>query len=271
MNALINTKRVNVFFAYLAIAFGLFSIVFIIKDAVTLTNQYMDALRSGAITSTGTTLIVDPAVEAEIDKNLLNRWSISAIIAFIVSLASFVFQSICNFQWAGCLNRNISETNQTLTTILNKSSDEDTEYDFMWMIQRLDTMYIQQWPFFVYIITSVLGVFFNDISMLLSVMSFVFLSLYLAQIFKVCIELIDIKSQFYSFYLKSDYREGLEYTIHYRNIIMFFFFSILTLGIYWYYLLFKLTNEINLFLERDEKLREKLPQSPILNGDDHED
>ena len=100
--------------------------------------------------------------------------------------------------------------------------------------------------------------------MLFSVMSFVFLAYYLSQIFKVSVELINIKSQFYSFYLKEDYHEGLEYIIAYRNIIMFFVFSVLTLGIYWYYLLFKLSTEINLFLDYDEKLKKKLPESPLL-------
>jgi len=154
---------------------------------------------------------------------------------------------------------------------MEKSSDENTLYDFNWMKDKLSTLRIQLWPFMVYIAASILSVIFNDTGMFLSLFSFVFLTLYLAQIFKVSIELIDIKSQFYSFYLKSEYREGLEYIIPYRNIIMFFFFTVLTLGIYWYYLLFKLTNEINLFLERDERLREMLPQSPIINGDDYED
>ncbi len=271
LNSFINAKRVNIFFAYLAIAFGLFSIVFVIKDAVEMTNQYMEAIQSGAITVTGTSLVVNPEAEAEINESLLSGWSISAALGFIVSLASFVFQSICNFQWAGCLNRNISETNETLSRIMEKSSDENTLYDFNWMKDKLSTLRIQLWPFMVYIAASILSVIFNDTGMFLSLFSFVFLTLYLAQIFKVSIELIDIKSQFYSFYLKSEYREGLEYIIPYRNIIMFFFFTVLTLGIYWYYLLFKLTNEINLFLERDERLREMLPQSPIINGDDYED
>jgi len=64
-------------------------------------------------------------------------------------------------------------------------------------------------------------------------------------------ELLTIKSQFYSFYLKDHYHEGLEYIIPYRNILMFFLLSVLTVGIYWYYLLFKLSIEINLFLDYD--------------------
>jgi hypothetical protein len=271
LNSFLNAKRINIFFAYLAIAFGLFSLVFIVRDAVTLTNQYMDAIQSGEITVTGTSVLVSPEMEAEISDAVLNPLSISAILGFLVSLTCFIFQSICNFQWAGCLNRNITETNKTLTQLIKTSKDEDAIYDFNWMKEKLDALRIQLWPFFAYIGTSILGTIFSNAAMFLSIVSFIFLAWYLSLIFKVCTELINIKSQFYSFYLKSNYTEGLEYTILYRNIVMFFFFSIMTLGIYWYYLLFKLTTEINFFLEKDEKFRKMLPNSPVIAGDNYED
>jgi hypothetical protein len=48
-------------------------------------------------------------------------------------------------------------------------------------------------------------------------------------------------------------------------------FSVLTLGIYWYYLLFKLSTEINFFLDYDEKLMIQLPDSPLLKEAKNED
>jgi hypothetical protein len=259
-------KRVNIFFAYLAIAFGLFSIIFAVYEGIALTNEYFQSMNNGELTISETSTLYDQTTG-----RTPYFFTVAGLIGFIVSLLSFLFQSLCNYQWAKVLNRNIYETNKLLSDMMNKTTDQEVLYDFQWMSRKLNTLWIQLWAFFGYVVMSILGTIFTNMAMLFSVFSFVFLAYYLSQIFKVSNELLRIKSQFYSFYLKEKYHEGLEYIIPYRNIFIFFMFSVLTLGIYWYYLLFKLSTEINFFLDYDEKLMIQLPDSPLLKEAKNED
>ena len=259
MYEFLEPKRVNIFFAYLAIAFGLFSVIFAVYEGIALTNEYFQSINNGELTIPETSTLYEQTTG-----QTPYFFSLAGLIGFIVSLLSFLFQSLCNYQWAKVLNRNIFETNKLLSDMMNKTNDEEVLYDFKWMSDKLNALWIQQWAFFGYVTMSLLGTIFNNMTMLFSLFAFVFLAYYLSQIFKVSNELLRIKSQFYSFYLKEKYHEGLEYIIPYRNIIMFFIFSVLTLGIYWYYLLFKLSTEINFFLDYDEKLMIQLPDSPLL-------
>ncbi len=259
MNEFLDPKRVNIFYAYLAIAFGLFSVIFAVYEGIAITNEYFQSLNNGELTLPETSTLFNQPTE-----QIPMFFSVAGLIGFIVSLLSFLFQSLCNYQWAKVLNRNIYKTNQLLSDMMNKTDDQDILYDFHWMSDKLNALWIQQWAFFGYIAISLLGTLFNSMPLIFSLVGFIFLSYYLSQIFKVSNELLTIKSQFYSFYLKDHYHEGLEYIIPYRNILIFFLLSVLTVGIYWYYLLFKLSIEINLFLDYDEKLMAQLPDSPLL-------
>ncbi|SRR6056297_3244293 len=260
-------------FAYLSIAFGLFSLFFMAYDTARWTNEYMEQMQQegAAYQSTSTVdrnLPQTGLPQSETDQNVIQdsmkKWTLTAVLGFIISLVSFLFQVFVNYQWSESLNRNITETNQILGDIIEKTSDEEAIYDFEWMGDKLNSMRIQPWPFYIYVAMSVFSIFLNEMSFFFSIFSFAFLAYYLSKIFKVCYDLVDIKSQFYAFYLKETYVGDIEYIIPYRNILLFFFFTIVTFGIYWYYLLFKLSMEINQFLDADERLRKKLPESPVL-------
>ncbi|MFP4461744.1 MAG: hypothetical protein ACLFQE_06065 [Thermotogota bacterium] len=265
MYEFLDPKRVNIFFAYLAIAFGLFSVIFAVYEGIAITNEYFQSINNGELTIPETSTLYNQQPE-----QMPMFFTLAGLIGFIVSLLSFLFQSLCNYQWAKVLNRNISETNRLLSDMMKKTNDQEVLYDFQWMSDKLNTLWIQLWAFLGYVAMSILGTVINNMTMLFSVFAFIFLAYYLSQIFKVSNELLRIKSQFYSFYLKEKYHEGLEYIIPYRNIIMFFIFSVLTLGIYWYYLLFKLSTEINYFLDYDEQLMIQLPDSPLIKEAENE-
>src|SRR6056297_2333167 len=180
MYEFLDPKRVNIFFAYLAIAFGLFSVIFAVYEGIAITNEYLQSINNGELTIPETsTLYEQTGGQAPM------FFSLAGLIGFIVSLLSFLFQSLCNYQWAKVLNRNIFETNGLLSDMMNKTSDQEVLYDFQWMSDKLNALWIQQWAFFAYILMSILGTIFNHMAMLFSVFSFVFLAYYLSQIFKV--------------------------------------------------------------------------------------
>src|SRR6056297_1910802 len=169
MYAFLEPKRVNIFFAYLAIAFGLFSVVFAVYEGIAITNEYFQSINNGELTVSETSTLYDQTSE-----NLPMFFSLAGLIGFVVSLLSFLFQSLCNYQWAKVLNRNIFETNKLLSDMMNKTNDEEVLYDFQWMSDKLNALWIQQWAFFGYVTMSILGTIFNNMTMLFSLFAFVF-------------------------------------------------------------------------------------------------
>ena len=53
---------------------------------------------------------------------------------------------------------------------------------------------------------------------------------------------------------------GEVYRIPSRNIITFIILSVITLSIYWLYLLVKLSSEINNYVKSDEKMRKEIEE-----------
>src|SRR6056297_2558371 len=132
MYEFLDPKRVNIFFAYLAIAFGLFSVIFAVYEGIAITNEYFQSLNSGELTIPETSTLYNQQSE-----QLPMFFTLAGLIGFIVSHLSFLFQSLCNYQWAMVLNRNIYETYGLLSDMMNKTSDQEVLYDVQWMSYKL--------------------------------------------------------------------------------------------------------------------------------------
>lgn len=93
-------------------------------------------------------------------------------------------------------------------------------------------------------------------SWLFNIIGFVFLGIYLQQTFKTAALLQEYKDRFYSVYqnaMTTPVRKMKN-----RNVFLTVLFIIITLGIYWWYLLIAFSKEINEFLELDRRLRSSL-------------
>lgn len=72
----------------------------------------------------------------------------------------------------------------------------------------------------------------------------------------------NLKNKVYH-YLKEEKGVSLSgevYRIPSRNIITFIILSVITLSIYWLYLLVKLSSEINNYVKSDEKMRKEIEE-----------
>jgi len=84
----------------------------------------------------------------------------------------------------------------------------------------------------------------------------VFLGVYLQKTFSTANSLQEYKERFYTGYqsaMLSSVRKMKN-----RNIFLTVLFIIITLGIYWWYLLIAFSREINEFLDLDQRLRSSL-------------
>ena len=89
------------------------------------------------------------------------------------------------------------------------------------------------------------------------------MAIYIHNIFKSTSKLSDLKDKIYR-YLKEEKDVDLAgevYRIPQRNIITFIILSVITLSIYWLYLLVKLSSEINNYVKSDEKMRKELEKA----------
>ncbi|MCD6103632.1 MAG: DUF4234 domain-containing protein, partial [Thermotogaceae bacterium] len=91
------------------------------------------------------------------------------------------------------------------------------------------------------------------IAVIFSLLAIIFLAIYLQSVFTVSKRLEEIKNTMYSVMGISTLQMQ---NIKSRNIGLFILFVIITLGIYWLYLLIKLSSEINNYLDTDQRLRQ---------------
>ncbi|RKX52138.1 MAG: hypothetical protein DRP30_06695, partial [Thermotoga sp.] len=92
---------------------------------------------------------------------------------------------------------------------------------------------------------------------LLGIIGFVFFAIYIQSVFSASNQLQDVKTKMYNALSKGEMLVNLK-LIKSRNVGLVILLSIITLGIYAYYLLVALSKEINSFVEQDKELRNKL-------------
>lgn len=250
MTLAITNKRINMIFVLLAVIFSLISLYVAVQETFEMTAKQLDYYYRQLQENPDSQTVIP--YEQEYEEEPVPIW------ITLISALGFVFQIIVCYQWAVCINHNITETQSFFFRTSSIIDDEEEIYDFNWMIDKLNTLKINLMPFWMYLVFSILGIVIPGAYLLFSILGFASLAYYLNKLFILSGELSDIKSQFFGFYLKSDYEPRIENTIKPRNIIYFLLFSIFTMGLYWYYLIFKLSMEINLFLNSDEILRSKL-------------
>ncbi len=183
------------------------------------------------------------------------------VTILIISFINMIFQFIVLKEWMDVLNRNILNTQSMISTIRTEDLSVKSEIEAASL--ELKNAMIKGWPFWGYMISYILGILFifeMGIAMFFEILAFVFLLIYLYHIFSTSSSIYKTKSRLYS-YLRN--MKGLPNVqdmpqITQRNIFLVVVFTIITAGIYWLYLIVKLSMEINEYVKNDEITRTKL-------------
>ncbi len=175
----------------------------------------------------------------------------------VIGILVMVFQALVIFQWSQTLNGNIKNTQTILQRMQSVKSDQRSLADIQIMNTEISNMRLEPWAFWVY-----LGLYFIQLFVpatavfVLGILGFIFLAVYLQMVFSLSKKLQDIKAKFYAFYSQGNMRNL--HQIKSRNIGIFILLTIITFGIYWWYLLIVMSGEINAFLDTDQQIRKNL-------------
>jgi len=175
------------------------------------------------------------------------------IISSVLVLVNAVLLVILMFQWAEVINQNSENSSKLLTDLSSKGILDSAEFNSM--ISTLRTVKIDLTMYWLYIGFYVLSSFLNWIwlwsgGFIFSFLSFIFMMIFLQNTFSSEQKLQQTKNRFYSFRMGSSARQLNQ--IKQRNVFLLILFTIITLGIYWWYILINHSQEINDFLDADE-------------------
>jgi len=187
----------------------------------------------------------------------LGSWTVVALFGF----AGAILQAVVLYQWSAAINQNLNNTRQ-LFSYLKERIEDPLRGEIGFFANRIEELIIPTWPYWVYLAMYVIGLFTGWYAFLLNLLGFIFLALYINNIFRSTSKVSDLKNKVYS-YLKE--RKGATitgevYRIPRRNILVFIILSVITLSIYWLYLLVKLSSEINNYVKSDEKMRKEIEE-----------
>lgn len=225
-------KRVNVGLAMGALLVGIFGVIFAVIGVVTAAYSIFSGNFFGAITGSGI-----------------------FILSLFTNLVVMILQAILIFQWSSALNVNIDNSRLFLRNLIQENPQNK---DYSEMEYRLQSLKFDPWAFWVYLAFYFLGTVFQAGSWYLNLIGFIFLAIYLQMTFTMATSLQDHKERFYSFYSPSGVFGGSIRKMKQRNIFLLILFNIITLGIYWWYLLIVFSKEINEFLDTDRQIRNSL-------------
>ncbi len=224
--------RVSMPLAVLAVVFVILAIVFVIAGLVA-------AVQLQAGTAAG---------------------SIALVAVF--GILSAIFQFLVLYQWARAINRNITNTRDVFLNVKDRLEDP-LRGEIGFFANRTEEFVVQTWPFWLYLVFYVIGLFTGMYSILFNLLAFIFLAVYLAFIFRSTGKLSDLKDRLYQ-YLEDKHGirlGGRVFRIPRRSIALFIILSIITFAIYWLYLLVRLSSEINHYLSTDEALRREVEEA----------
>jgi amino acid transporter len=230
-------SRVNVALAILAVIFVFLAVVVAIAGAVVAVQE----MASGRIPVGGGGLIA---------------------LTLVFGILGAIFQLIVLYQWSSAMNQNVKNTEQVLTSIKERLEDP-LRGEVGFFLNRVEEYKVITWPFWVYLVMYIIGLFTGWYAFLFNLIGFIFVAVYLSSIFKSTNKLSDLKDRIYQ-YLQEKKGITLPERIHRikrYNIILFIILSVITFAIYWLYLLIKLSLEINRYLESDEKVRTQLEEA----------
>ncbi|MDK2951198.1 MAG: hypothetical protein PWQ77_863 [Kosmotogales bacterium] len=187
--------------------------------------------------------------------SIIAAFTMLAGIGFIFQIISSILTFIVLYQWSQAIKTNIQNTQMILGHIRENIQDASKKNAIMALESRLKTIEIYDWAFWVYLICAIVG-YINWYVFFINLIGFVFLAIYLQNLFQACKKLQEAKNKVYQ-YVSSKFILSGE-IIKDRNIGMFILLAIVTIGIYWYYILIKMSYEINEFLQWDIDARERV-------------
>ena len=156
------------------------------------------------------------------------------------------------------INNNIKNTKHIFTHA--KDQLQDPLRGEIGFCESIGRFLVQAWPFYIYLVLYIIAQFVGWYSFLLYLIGFVFLAIYLSNIFKATSKVSDMKDKIYSYLkgAKGYNSESYIFRIPPRSVALVIILSVITLGIYWAYILIKLSMEINEYVASDEKVRPEL-------------
>ena len=187
----------------------------------------------------------------------LGSWTVVALFGF----AGAILQAVVLYQWSAAINQNLNNTRQ-LFSYLKERIEDPLRGEIGFFANRIEELIIPTWPYWIYLVTYFISLFTGWYALLCNLLGFIFLAIYMHNIFKSTSKVSDLKNKVYD-YLKEKKGAtitGEVYRIPRRNILVFIILSVITLSIYWLYLLVKLSSEINNYVKSDEKMRKEIEE-----------
>ncbi|MBC7217121.1 MAG: DUF4234 domain-containing protein [Candidatus Caldatribacterium sp.] len=186
----------------------------------------------------------------------------SLALVALFGILGAIFQLLVLYQWARAINRNITNTRDVFLNLKDRLEDP-LRGEIGFFANRTEEFVVQTWPFWLYLVFYLIGLFTGVYAILFNILAFIFLAVYLHHIFRSTGKLSDLKDKLYQ-YLEDKHGVrlgGRVFRIPRRSIILFIILSIITFAIYWLYLLVKLSSEINHYLSTDEALRREVEEA----------
>ena len=237
VSSFLQENRVSVVLAVLAVVFIIITPIISMIGAFTAVSNFSTGdVTTGAVAAGGT-----------------------VALAVVMGIISAILQAVVLYQWGNVINNNIKNT-KYLFSHAKEQVQDPLRGEIGFFVNRLEDFLVQAWPFYVYLILYIIAQFAGWYAFLLYLIGFVFLAVYLSNIFKATGKVSDMKDKIYSYLkgAKGMNSESFIFRIPQRSVVLVIILSVITLGIYWAYLLIKLSSEINEYVSSDEKVRPEL-------------
>ncbi len=174
------------------------------------------------------------------------------VFGSILGLVATSFLLIVYHQWSSVLNMNIANTINIFEYLKQKDPDKAPEYDTF--LKSLRSIKVPSWPYWLFFAFMMLYWFFPYL-VIFPILSIVFFLIHLHNVFAVADKLQELKGRAYREF--GNLPQGIS-AIKTRNVLIVLLLTIVTLGIYWIYLIIKLSSEINSFVEVDKMARQAI-------------
>ena len=177
--------------------------------------------------------------------------SLVPIVGAVFSVLAGALQIVVMYQWTEALNTNIENSLKILAFAMDDNATESTPGNLRMYTNQLQNSRIDMLWFWLHLAFYIIsGVIINALfATLASIMAFIFLGIFLQSIFNTEERLQGAKDLFYGIYLHGD--NIAMRRIKKRHFGLVILFTIITLGIYWWFLLINHSREINDFIEAD--------------------
>ena len=173
----------------------------------------------------------------------------------VLGLISTIFILIVYHQWASVLNTNIANTINIFEYLKQKDPDKAPEYDTF--LKSLKGIRVPGWPYWLFFIFLLFYWFLFRVpgAFVFPILSVIFFLIHLHNVFFVADKLQELKSKAYLEF--GNLPQGIQ-AIKTRNVLLVLLLTIVTFGIYWIYLIIKLSSEINSFIDVDKMARQAI-------------